>query len=130
MYLALAMLLLGTAFKTGAVPMQLWIPDVYQGAPTPVTAFLSVASKVAGFALLSIILAPFAALPPVEFVVALMAAATLLVGNLGAIPQTNLKRMMGYSSIAQAGFILPLFIGTMDGGLPRTPRSTWPCTWS
>lgn len=102
--------------------MQLWIPDVYQGAPTPVTAFLSVASKVAGFALLSIILAPFAALPPVEFVVALMAAATLLVGNLGAIPQTNLKRMMGYSSIAQAGFILPLFIGTMDGRLaPNAP---------
>lgn len=101
MYLALAMLLLGTAFKIGAVPMQLWIPDVYQGAPTPVTAFLSVASKVAGFALFGIILAPFAVLPPVEFVVALMAAATLLVGNLGAIPQTNLKRMMGYSSIAQ-----------------------------
>lgn len=66
MYLALAMLLLGTAFKIGAVPMQLWIPDVYQGAPTPVTAFLSVASKVAGFALLSIILAPFAALPPLN----------------------------------------------------------------
>lgn len=122
MYLALAMLLLGTAFKIGAVPMQLWIPDVYQGAPTPVTAFLSVASKVAGFALLNIILAPFAALPPVEFVVALMAAATLLVGNLGAIPQTNLKRMMGYSSIAQAGFILPLFIGTVDGRLaPNAP---------
>ncbi len=122
MYLALAMLLLGTAFKIGAVPMQLWIPDVYQGAPTPVTAFLSVASKVAGFALLGIILAPFAVLPPVEFVVALMAAATLLVGNLGAIPQTNLKRMMGYSSIAQAGFILPLFIGTVDGQLaPNAP---------
>lgn len=122
MYLALAMLLLGTAFKIGAVPMQLWIPDVYQGAPTPVTAFLSVASKVAGFALLSIILAPFAAQPPVEFVIALMAAATLLVGNLGAIPQTNLKRMMGYSSIAQAGFILPLFIGTVDGRLaPNAP---------
>lgn len=66
MYLALAMLLLGTAFKIGAVPMQLWIPDVYQGAPTPVTAFLSVASKVAGFALLGIILAPFAVLPPVD----------------------------------------------------------------
>ena len=122
MYLALAMLLLGTAFKIGAVPMQLWIPDVYQGAPTPVTAFLSVASKVAGFALFGIILAPFAVLPPVEFVVALMAAATLLVGNLGAIPQTNLKRMMGYSSIAQAGFILPLFIGTVDGQLaPNAP---------
>ena len=115
MFFALALLLLGTAFKIGAVPMQLWIPDVYQGAPTPVTAFLSVASKVAGFALLSIILAPFAGIPAVQFVIALMAATTLLVGNLGAIPQTNLKRLMGYSSIAQAGFILPLFIGTLKG---------------
>ena len=104
------------------VYMQLWIPDVYQGAPTPVTAFLSVASKVAGFALLSIILAPFAGIPAVQFVIALMAAATLLVGNLGAIPQTNLKRLMGYSSIAQAGFILPLFIGTVKGQLaPNAP---------
>ena len=122
MFFALALLLLGTAFKIGAVPMQLWIPDVYQGAPTPVTAFLSVASKGAGFALLSIILAPFAGIPAVQFVIALMAAATLLVGNLGAIPQTNLKRLMGYSSIAQAGFILPLFIGTVKGQLaPNAP---------
>ena len=86
------------------------------------TAVLSVASKVAGFALLSIILAPFAGIPAVQFVIALMAAATLLVGNLGAIPQTNLKRLMGYSSIAQAGFILPLFIGTVKGQLaPNAP---------
>ncbi len=122
MYFALAMMLLGTAFKVGAVPMQLWIPDVYQGAPTPVTGFLSVASKVGGFALLTYILAPFAALDKVPFIIALMAAATLLVGNLGAIPQTNLKRLMGYSSIAQAGFILPLFIGVKDGVLaPNAP---------
>lgn len=122
MYFALAMLLLGTAFKVGVVPMQLWIPDVYQGAPTPVTAFLSVASKVAGFALLTIILYPFANQPSVMFVVALMAAATLLVGNLGAIPQTNIKRLMGYSSIAQAGFILPLFIGSVNGQMaPNAP---------
>lgn len=122
MYFALAMLLLGTAFKVGACPMQLWIPDVYQGAPTPVTGFLSVASKVAGFALLSIILTPFADVCIVKFTIALMAAATLLIGNLGAIPQTNLKRLMGYSSIAQAGFILPLFIGKVDGTLaPNAP---------
>ena len=129
MYLALAMLLLGTAFKIGAVPMQLWIPDVYQGAPTPVTAFLSVASKVAGFALFGIILGlnllkdgSGDAFVSAGSTGALLAAATLLVGNLGAIPQTNLKRMMGYSSIAQAGFILPLFIGTVDGQLaPNAP---------
>ena len=67
--------------------MQLWIQDVYQGAPTPVTAFLSVASKVAGFALFGIILAPFAVLPPVEFVVALMAAATLLGATWAPFPR-------------------------------------------
>ncbi|MEG2970692.1 MAG: NADH-quinone oxidoreductase subunit N [Akkermansia sp.] len=112
LYFSLALLLLGGAFKIGAVPMQMWIPDVYQGAPTPVTAFLSVTSKVAGFAFLTIILTPFAALssPAIIFVIALMTAATLLVGNLGAIAQNNMKRLLGYSSIAQAGFILPFFL--------------------
>ncbi len=108
--LAMALLIVGAAFKIGAVPMQMWIPDVYQGAPLPITAFLSVASKVAGFAFLSIILVPFVSLPSVALLLALMSAATLLVGNLGAIPQTNLKRLLGYSSIAQAGFILPFFV--------------------
>ena len=115
LYFALAMMVLGTAFKVGAVPMQLWIPDVYQGAPTPTTAFLSVASKVAGFALLQFILAPFINDCNVNFIIGLMAAATLLVGNLGAIHQTNLKRLLGYSSIAQAGFILPFFITNEQG---------------
>lgn len=115
--LALALLLVGAGFKVGLFPMHVWIPDVYQGAPTPTTAFLSVASKVAGFALLSAILMPYIMLPAplsgvsvyILLVVAVLAAATLLVGNLGAIPQTNMKRLLGYSSIAQAGFILPLY---------------------
>lgn len=124
LYFAFALLILGAAFKIGAVPMQMWIPDVYQGAPTPVTAFLSVASKVAGFAFLSIILAPVAGLPTVTLVIALMAAATLLIGNLGAIAQMNMKRLLGYSSIAQAGFILPFFLakdadqGTLAANAP------------
>lgn len=121
--LALALLLVGAGFKVGIFPMHVWIPDVYQGAPTPTTAFLSVASKVAGFALLSAILMPYIMLPAplsgvsvyILLVVAVLAAATLLVGNLGAIPQTNMKRLLGYSSIAQAGFILPLyFSGSND----------------
>lgn len=107
---ALTLMLLGTAFKIGAVPMQMWVPDVYQGAPTPVTAFLSVASKVAGFSLLATLLGAFVGAPKLFFVLAIMAAATLIVGNLGAIAQTNMKRLLGYSSIAQAGFILPLFL--------------------
>lgn len=117
--LALALLLVGAAFKVGIFPMHIWIPDVYQGAPTPTTAFLSVASKVAGFALLSAILMPYIMLPAplsgvsvyILLVLTVLAAATLLVGNLGAIPQTNMKRLLGYSSIAQAGFILPLYLG-------------------
>lgn len=112
LYFAMALLLIGAAFKIGAVPMQMWVPDVYQGAPLPVTAFLSVASKIAGFIFLSIIIAPFsgAMTPTVNLVIGLMAAATLIVGNLGAIWQTNMKRLLGYSSIAQAGFILPFFL--------------------
>lgn len=111
---ALALMLIGAAFKIGAVPMQMWVPDVYQGAPTPVTAFLSVASKIGGFIFLSIILGPFAGPSGsvINLIIGLMAAATLIVGNFGAIRQTNMKRLLGYSSIAQAGFILPLYLTT------------------
>lgn len=112
LFLALAMVFAAVAFKTGAFPMHVWIPDVYQGAPTPVTAFLSVASKVAGFTALLIVLLPFQGSMEGAVHIALfltvVTAATLLVGNLGAIWQTNMKRLLGYSSIAQAGFIFPL----------------------
>jgi NADH-quinone oxidoreductase subunit N len=106
----IALVMVGLAFKIGAVPMQVWIPDVYQGAPTPVTAFLSVGSKAAGFILLMRFLDPFLASDltrgPVLKLLIILAIATLLFGNLAAIPQTNFKRLLAYSSIAHAGFLL------------------------
>ena len=106
-----ALVLVAMAFKIGAVPMQVWIPDVYQGAPTPTTAFLSVGSKAAGFVLLLRFLDPLLqeASPVREQVLlmlGLIAAATLLLGNLAAIGQSNFKRLLAYSSIAHAGFLV------------------------
>jgi NADH-quinone oxidoreductase subunit N len=102
--------MVGLGFKMGAVPMQIWIPDVYQGAPTPTTAFLSVGSKAAGFILTIRFLEPFLASEltrgPVLSLLLILTVATLLFGNLAAIPQNNFKRLLGYSSIAHAGFIL------------------------
>ena len=116
--MATALLFTGAFFKIGAAPMHIWIPDVYQGAPTPVTTFLAVASKTAGFALLTVLVTPFVpfivpGVPAAEaYIIAfsVVAAATLLIGNLGAIPQSNAKRLLGYSSIGQAGFILIFFL--------------------
>ena len=106
----IALVLVGLGFKMGAVPMQVWIPDVYQGAPTPTTAFLSVGSKAAGFVLTIRFLTPFLANDltrgPVITLLSILACATLLFGNLAAIPQTNFKRLLAYSSIAHAGFLL------------------------
>lgn len=106
----IALVMVGLAFKVGAVPMQIWIPDVYQGAPTPTTAFLSVGSKAAGFILMIRFLDPFlsnnATHGPVLNLLMILAVATLLFGNLAAIPQTNFKRLLAYSSIAHAGFLL------------------------
>ncbi len=106
----IALVLVGLGFKMGAVPMQVWIPDVYQGAPTPTTAFLSVGSKAAGFVLTIRFLTPFlsneSTRGPVITLLLILACATLLFGNLAAIPQTNFKRLLAYSSIAHAGFLL------------------------
>ncbi len=106
----IALVLVGLGFKIGAVPMQVWIPDVYQGAPTPTTAFLSVGSKAAGFILTIRFLEPFLSSEltrgPVITILLIMACATLLFGNLAAIPQTNFKRLLAYSSIAHAGFLI------------------------
>jgi NADH-quinone oxidoreductase subunit N len=102
------MLLAGLGFKLAAFPFQIWAPDVYQGAPSPTAAFLAVGSKAAGIVLLMRVL--FTALPAVvaDYAWLLMAAsaATILYGNLGALPQRNLKRLLGYSSIAHAGYLL------------------------
>ncbi len=106
----IALVMVGLGFKIGAVPMHVWIPDVYQGAPTPTTAFLSVGSKAAGFILMIRFLDPFLASEvtkgPVLKLLFILAIATLLFGNLAAIPQTNFKRLLAYSSIAHAGFLI------------------------
>jgi len=102
------LVLVGLGFKIGAVPFHIWIPDVYQGAPTPVTAFLSVGSKGAGVVLLMRLVYTIMGPAAAEWatVLAGLAALTLLMGNLGAISQTDLKRFLGYSGIAHAGFLL------------------------
>ncbi|MGB1130600.1 MAG: NADH-quinone oxidoreductase subunit N [Haloferula sp.] len=106
-----ALVLVALGFKIGAVPLQMWIPDVYQGAPSPTTAFLSVGSKAAGFILTIRFLDPLLGegspvATSILLILAIMAAASLLVGNLAAIGQDNFKRLLAYSSIAHAGFLV------------------------
>jgi NADH-quinone oxidoreductase subunit N len=107
---ALMLLLVALGFKVAAAPFQFWVPDVYHGAPTPITAFLSVGSKAAGFVVLLRVLEPFVGLagigPKVLAVVAGLAGLSLLYGNLAAMPQENLKRLLAYSSIGHAGYLL------------------------
>lgn len=123
----IGLVLIGLGFKVGAVPTHIWIPDVYQGAPTPTTAFLSVGSKAAGFILLIRFLEPFLANDltrgPVITLLSILAGATLLFGNLAAIPQSNFKRLLGYSSIAHAGFLL-LALAAGNPGSDKTLSST------
>jgi NADH-quinone oxidoreductase subunit N len=105
---ALVLITVGFGFKVAAVPFHMWTPDVYEGAPTPITAFISVASKAAGFAVfIRFFLIVFGPLQEqwVGFV-ALLAAVTMVLGNLVALQQRNFKRMLAYSSIAQAGYLL------------------------
>jgi len=108
------LVLVALGFKIAAVPFQIWVPDVYQGAPTPVTAFLSVGSKAAGFVVLLRVLQPFFVLPQTERLLILVALATLIYGNLAALPQSNLKRLLAYSSIAHAGYLL-IGVVCLDG---------------
>src|SRR5438477_8876124 len=104
--LGMVFVLVALGFKIAAVPFQIWVPDVYQGAPTPVTAYLSVGSKAAGFVVLLRVLLPFLTLPQTQRMLVLVALLTLIYGNLAALPQTNLKRLLAYSSIAHAGYLL------------------------
>jgi NADH-quinone oxidoreductase subunit N len=107
-----ALILIGLGFKVAAVPFHMWTPDVYQGAPTPVTAFMAVGAKVGGFAaLLRVFIVAFPALS--DDLVAVfggIVTLTLVAGNLIAIAQKNIKRLLAYSSISHAGFILMAFI--------------------
>jgi len=104
--LGMVLILVALGFKIAAVPFQIWVPDVYQGAPTPVTAYLSVGSKAAGFVVLLRVLQPFLALPQTQHLIVVIALLTLIYGNLAALPQANLKRLLAYSSIAHAGYLL------------------------
>jgi NADH-quinone oxidoreductase subunit N len=116
-----ALVLSGLAFKVGAFPFQFWIPDVYQGAPTPVTAFLAVASKGAGIVVLLLLTGTvFAAYGWLVIpVLGSLAAATILFGNLAALSQPNVKRLIGLSGISHAGFMLLAVIA----GLKAIPGS-------
>src|SRR6202011_5876398 len=112
--LGMVLVLVALGFKIAAVPFQIWGPDVYQGGPTPVTAYLSVGSKASGFVVLMRVLRPFLMLPQVERLIVLIALLTLLYGNLAALPQSNLKRLLAYSSIAHAGYLL-IGVACFDG---------------
>ena len=115
----LVFLIAGFGFKISAVPFQMWSPDVYEGAPTPVTAFLAVGSKAAAFAIMVRLF--FVAFPAFDvqwkLLFAALAALTIIIGNLVAIPQTNIKRMLAYSSIAQAGYIMTGVVAANAAGV-------------
>lgn len=109
--LGIVLLVAGFGFKIAAVPFHMWVPDVYEGAPTPITAYLSVASKAAGFAVILRVFYSAFGLPgwlslDWALIFAVLSAIGMTVGNVAAIPQTNIKRMLGYSSIAQAGYLM------------------------
>ena len=110
--------LIGLAFKISAVPFHMWTPDVYEGAPTPVTVFFATAPKVAAMALLVRVMGTsFAELVPAwQSLVVLMSIASMILGALAAIGQTNIKRLMAYSSIGHMGYaLIGLAVGTSDG---------------
>jgi NADH-quinone oxidoreductase subunit N len=107
----IVLIIAGFGFKVAAVPFHMWVPDVYEGAPTPVTAYLSVGSKAAGFAILLRVFFSAFGLPDWlsldwGLVFAILAAIGMTAGNIIALTQTNIKRMLGYSSIAQAGYLM------------------------
>ena len=117
--LAVAMILIGIGFKVSAAPFQVWTPDVYEGAPSPVVALMSTAPKVAAFAVLLRIL--FGAYPLLHahwsVMLWIMAALSMTIGNLGALRQQNVKRMLAYSSIAHAGYTLVAYTALSGEGI-------------
>lgn len=113
--MALVLLVAGFGFKISAVPFQFWAPDVYEGAPTPVTAYLSVASKMAGFALVLRFFSTAFANAALDWplIFAVLSVFTMTLGNIVALVQTNIKRLLAYSSIAAAGYVM---VGLASGG--------------
>jgi NADH-quinone oxidoreductase subunit N len=117
--IGLAMILIGLGFKVSAAPFQVWTPDVYEGAPSPVVGLMSTGPKAAAFAVLLRVL--YGSLPALHLhwvpLVWLMAALSMTVGNLGALRQKNVKRLLAYSSIAHAGYILAAFTALSADGI-------------
>ncbi|MBI5043639.1 MAG: NADH-quinone oxidoreductase subunit N [Nitrospirae bacterium] len=117
--LSLILLVSAFAFKIAAVPFHMWTPDVYQGAPTPITGFMSAGSKAAGFAVLLRFL--FTGMPSLQnewiTIIIVLSILTMTVGNIAAIVQTNIKRMLAFSSIAHAGYLLIAVVTVSDIGL-------------
>src|SRR5499425_2697770 len=123
--LGLALVLIGLGFKVAAAPFQIWTPDVYEGAPTPVTALFSAGPKAATFALLLRIFATVNAATSYWFwAFWVLAALTMFAGNVGALVQTNIKRMLAYSSIAHAGYILVAFAAVTSMASERPSSAT------
>lgn len=118
-YLASAFILAALCFKVAAAPFHVWTPDVYEGAPTPITAFMSVGPKAAGFAVLFRVF--ITAFPAIQDrwtdVLWVVAALTMVIGNVVAVVQPNIKRMLAYSSIAHAGYIVMAFASASDKGM-------------
>jgi NADH-quinone oxidoreductase subunit N len=117
--IGIAMAGVGLAFKTSIAPFHQWTPDVYEGAPTPVTSFMAVATKAAAFAVFirffDVALAPQA--DDWQPALAVLAAASIVIGNVGALGQSSLKRMLGYSGVAQAGYILGGIVVASEAGV-------------
>lgn len=122
--LGMVLMIAGFGFKIAAVPFHMWVPDVYEGAPTTVTAFLSVASKAAGFAMIMRIFQLVFYFQSIEWgmIFAGLSVVTMTAGNLMALHQTNIKRLFGYSSIAQAGYIMVglAAVGVSVGGVGQS----------
>src|SRR5262249_50161599 len=125
-FVALLLIIAGFGYKIAAVPFHMWAPDVYVGAPIPVTAFLAVGSKAAGFAILlrffhfGVSQAPVPGVPgglPILVVLMMICFLTMTFGNLAAISQNNLKRMLAYSSISHAGYALLGVVVFHDAGV-------------
>jgi NADH-quinone oxidoreductase subunit N len=117
--LGIIFIILGTGFKLSAVPMHVWTPDVYQGAPTAITGFISVASKSAGFVfVLRLFSYTFLRIDYIWIpIISIIAFLTMTIGNLIAIPQKDIKRLLAYSTISQAGYILVGFVGASVIGI-------------
>ncbi|MFQ6003413.1 MAG: NADH-quinone oxidoreductase subunit N, partial [Candidatus Zixiibacteriota bacterium] len=119
LWAGVGLLLVGLGFKIASVPFHMWVPDVYEGAPTPITAFISAGPKAAGFAaLLRVFLFSFVTIKlDWTMVVWILAALTMTAGNIIAIAQSNIKRMLAYSSIAHAGYVLVALVAGKEAGV-------------